>query len=62
MSSTPKAEVLQATHELLAAVATTDYAAYEMLSDATLTCFEPETKGHLIEGKPHNCSGPSRRM
>mmetsp|Transcript_21358 Transcript_21358/g.53270 ORF Transcript_21358/g.53270 Transcript_21358/m.53270 type:complete len:131 (-) Transcript_21358:690-1082(-) len=43
-------EVLQATHDLLAAVATTDYATYEKFSDSTLTCFEPETKGHLVEG------------
>jgi hypothetical protein len=45
-----KAEVLQANHELLAAVATTDYRAYEKLSAPTLTCFEAETKGHLVEG------------
>lgn len=45
-------EVLQATHELLAAVGTLDFEAYEQLSDATLTCFEPDTKGHLVEGIP----------
>ena len=60
-----KTEVLQATHDLLASVATTDYAAYEALSDKTLTCFEPDTKGHLVEGcgaRPAHRSAAARRL
>ena len=45
-----KAEVLRANDSLLAAIASMDFHAYEKASDSTLTCFEPETKGHLIEG------------
>lgn len=36
--------------KLLEAIARADWSAYEDLCDPGLTCFEPETQGHLIEG------------
>mmetsp|Transcript_3772 Transcript_3772/g.9919 ORF Transcript_3772/g.9919 Transcript_3772/m.9919 type:complete len:130 (+) Transcript_3772:2-391(+) len=43
-------EIVQATTTLLGAVGTGDYETYSRLSDASLTCVEPETQGHIIEG------------
>ena len=42
--------VIEATEKLLGAVAANDYATYAALSDASLTCVEPETQGHVVEG------------
>lgn len=50
MAEEAKEEVLQATRDLLAAIVYSDFTAYEELSDESLTCFEPETQGHLVEG------------
>lgn len=47
-----KAEVLVLTQRLLDAIAARDWATYESLCDPTLTCFEPEARGHLVEGLP----------
>lgn len=44
--------VLDMTRQLLDAIAAGDWARYEELCDPTLTCFEPEAKGHLVEGLP----------
>lgn len=43
-------EVLDATRHLLDAIAEHDWAAYEKLCDPSLSCFEPEAGGHLVEG------------
>ena len=52
-------EVVAATRRLLAAVGAGDYAAYESLSSEDLTCVEPETQGHIVEGLGfHKCAPP----
>ena len=38
------------TERLLMAIATADWATYEQLCDPSLTAFEPEAVGHLVEG------------
>ncbi|GFR51792.1 hypothetical protein Agub_g14251 [Astrephomene gubernaculifera] len=43
-------EVLALNQKLLAAIGAGDYATYESMCDPSLTCFEPEAKGHLVEG------------
>jgi len=43
-------EIVQATTRLLDAVARADYEAYAALSDSALTCVEPETMGHVVQG------------
>ena len=44
------AEVLELNQRLLDAIGTGDWPVYESLCAADLTCFEPETRGHLVEG------------
>jgi calcium/calmodulin-dependent protein kinase (CaM kinase) II len=44
------AELLALNQQLLDAIAAADWATYEALCDPTLTAFEPEGRGHLIEG------------
>lgn len=43
-------ELLTLNKKLLTSIATADWATYEQLCDPTLTCFEPEAVGHLVEG------------
>ena len=43
-------ELLDLTKRLLDSIASGDWEAYVSLCDPALTCFEPETKGHLVEG------------
>lgn len=43
-------ELLDLNQRLLEAIASGDWETYEQLCDPTLTCFEPEAKGHLVEG------------
>ena len=45
-------ELLALTQRLLDAIAAQDWATYEQLCDPSLTCFEPEARGHLVEGLP----------
>lgn len=45
-------ELLQLTQRLLEAIAAGDWATYEALCDPTLTCFEPEAQGQIVEGLP----------
>jgi Calcium/calmodulin dependent protein kinase II association domain len=45
-------ELLDLTRQLLNAIAERDWATYEQLCDPSLTCFEPESLGHLVEGMP----------
>lgn len=44
------AEVLELNQRLLESIAAADWAAYESLCSPDVTCFEPETRGHLAEG------------
>src|SRR4051794_36375718 len=43
-------ELLALNKRLLESIARADWAAYESLCDPTLTCFEPEAAGSLVEG------------
>jgi len=42
--------VLRLTQALLDAIAANDYAIYQTLCDTSLTAFEPEAEGNLVEG------------
>jgi len=46
------AEILDLTRQLLTAIANGDWRTYERLCAADITCFEPEARGHLVEGLP----------
>ena len=48
--STETQEILDLNQRLLEAIAQGDWASYEKLCDPTLTAFEPEGKGQLVEG------------
>jgi calcium/calmodulin-dependent protein kinase (CaM kinase) II len=43
-------ELLDATRRLLQSIARSDWETYSSLCDPTLTCFEPESQGILVEG------------
>lgn len=43
-------EITELTAQLLDACAAGDFATYERLSDAQLTCIEPETLGSVVQG------------
>merc|ERR1719456_1798364 len=43
-------QLLQLNAELLGAIAKGDVGTYEELCDPLITCFEPEARGHLVEG------------
>lgn len=43
-------ELLRLNQRLLDAIAQADWAVYAELCDPTLTCFEPEAMGQLVEG------------
>lgn len=45
-------EVLEKNRELLRAIDGGDWDAYAVLCDNSITCFEPEAPGQLIEGMP----------
>ena len=45
-------ELLQLNQRLLESIAAADWATYAALCHPDLTCFEPETGGHLVEGLP----------
>jgi hypothetical protein len=56
-----EADVLSANKRLLAAVGAGDYGTYEALSSQDLTCIEPETQGHIVEGLGfHKCTPLTR--
>ena len=46
------AELLSVSQRLLDAIAAGDWNAYAALCDADITCFEPEARGHVVEGMP----------
>jgi ketosteroid isomerase-like protein len=43
-------EILALNQRLLEAIAAADWKTYEELCDPELTCFEPEARGHLVQG------------
>lgn len=43
-------ELLKINQRLLDAIAAADWSTYQELCDPTLTCFEPEAMGQLVEG------------
>src|SRR5688572_16542889 len=43
-------ELLDLNQQLLEAIAGGDWEGYAALCDPTLSCFEPEARGHLVEG------------
>ena len=45
-------ELLSLTQRLLNSVVTADWKTYTSLCDSTITCFEPEARGQLVEGLP----------
>ncbi|MDP6444306.1 MAG: DUF4440 domain-containing protein [Pirellulaceae bacterium] len=45
-------DLLQLTQQLLDCIAAGDWHTYTRLCDASLTAFEPEARGHLVEGLP----------
>ena len=52
MSDTPEQELLGLSKELLASIDKGDWEAYSSLCDPTITAFEPEGVGSLVEGMP----------
>jgi calcium/calmodulin-dependent protein kinase (CaM kinase) II len=52
MPATVEEEVLELNRKLLATIAAGDWPAYRELVAPDITCFEPEAKGHLVEGLP----------
>jgi calcium/calmodulin-dependent protein kinase (CaM kinase) II len=46
----PTTELLELTQRLLDAITTGDWATYQELCDPTLTAFEPEAPGQLVQG------------
>lgn len=45
-------ELLAVNQQLLESIVNQDWATYAELCDASLTCFEPETRGQVVEGLP----------
>ncbi|MEI8022416.1 MAG: hypothetical protein WCH39_29675, partial [Schlesneria sp.] len=45
-------ELLDLSRKLLNSIDTGDWATYASMCDASITCFEPEALGHLVEGLP----------
>jgi calcium/calmodulin-dependent protein kinase (CaM kinase) II len=50
MATSLEKELLQLTSNLLATIAAKDWKSYAAMCDASLTCFEPEALGQLVEG------------
>jgi calcium/calmodulin-dependent protein kinase (CaM kinase) II len=50
MSNDLNGELLRLNQRLLESIATADWATYQELCDASLTAFEPEALGQLVEG------------
>ena len=50
MSGALEQELIALTQQLLESITSGDWAAYERLCDPTLTAFEPEARGQLVEG------------
>ncbi len=70
MSATVVEEVLAASRKLLASIDAGNWAEYVKLCDESITCFEPEARGHLVTGLPFHkfyfdlppCGTPTPRL
>ena len=67
MPPTTESQLLELTRQLLTAIADRDWKTYAQLGDPSLTCFEPEAVGQLVEGMEFHkfyfdlTSGPGKR-
>jgi hypothetical protein len=67
MPSAIESQLLELTRQLLTAIADRDWKTYAQLCDPTLTCFEPEALGLMVEGMDFHKfyfdlpGGPGRR-
>jgi calcium/calmodulin-dependent protein kinase (CaM kinase) II len=52
MSEATVQEILKLSEALLTSIAQADWKAYAELVDPSITCFEPEARGHLVSGMP----------
>ncbi len=52
MSDAVRQEILAANQKLLDAIVGGDWKTYAELCDPSITCFEPEARGHIVEGMP----------
>ncbi|XP_028397188.1 calcium/calmodulin-dependent protein kinase type II subunit delta-like isoform X2 [Dendronephthya gigantea] len=43
-------DIIKLTQKMLTSITTGDFEAYSKLCDFSMTCFEPETKGNLVQG------------
>lgn len=50
MADTPEQELIALTQRLLDSIGKADWKTYSELCDPTISCFEPEALGHLVEG------------
>ena len=50
MTTTPNSQLLDLTTQLLDSIGKKDWKAYAKLCDPSITCFEPEALGQLVEG------------
>jgi ketosteroid isomerase-like protein len=50
MSNNAEHELVELTQQLLDSIAAADWDTYSRLCDPTLSAFEPEGRGHLVEG------------
>ncbi len=51
MTDSDRTQLLDLNQRLLDAIARRDWAVYEELTDARMTCFEPESRGQLVVGR-----------
>lgn len=52
MAASAEQTLLELSRKLIDTIARRDWATYESMCAADLTCFEPEARGHLVEGLP----------
>ncbi len=50
MAESTEQELIRLTQQLLDSIAQADWKTYSELCDPTLSCFEPEAVGHLVQG------------
>ncbi len=50
MAATAEQQLLALTRQLIDSITSADWKTYAELCDETISCFEPEALGHLIEG------------
>jgi ketosteroid isomerase-like protein len=50
MTESERQELIDLNQKLLRSIRDRDWDAYQLLCDPTLTCFEPEARGHLVAG------------